>query len=71
MTMARAVEWVLMDKTAHTAVHVGDKVSVDAGGMPIYEVVALDGGRALLTDERRTAVRHMPLDLFRWVGRAG
>lgn len=68
--MARAMQWVLIDQ-AESPVDVGDKLSVDAGGMPIYEVVALENGRALVADERRTAVRHMPLELFRWVGRAG
>ena len=68
--MGHSVEWMLMDQATRASVHVGDKVSVDAGGMPIYEIVALENGRALLADERRGELRHMPLELFRWVGRA-
>jgi hypothetical protein len=57
------VDWVLL---ARDAVKVGDLVSCDAGGMPIYRVVAIDGGRAWLQGERDAAPRPMPLDRFCW-----
>jgi hypothetical protein len=58
-----AVEWVPLSKDA---VSVGDLVSTDAGGMPIYRVVAVDGDRAWLQGERRSAVEVMPLAKFHW-----
>jgi hypothetical protein len=64
-----AVDWVL---SSQDDVHVGDVVSADAGGMPIYTVVAIDPeGEALLEDEFHAAVR-APLDRFPWkaAGRA-
>jgi hypothetical protein len=57
-----ALEWVL---SSQEDVHVGDVVSADAGGMPIYRVKAILGGEALLEDEQHTPVR-APLDRFPW-----
>jgi hypothetical protein len=68
MSSSRAVDWVLLDHAADQPVEVGDMVSVDAGGMPIYRVVALAGRQVWLGDERRPSVRIMPLDGFRWRG---
>jgi hypothetical protein len=56
-----AIEWVLL---GNEAVKAGDLVSADAGGMPIYRVVAVEGGQAWLEGDR--AVRKMPLARFRW-----
>ena len=61
----RGLDWVLLAKDA---VAVGDMVSADAGGMPIYRVVKVAAGHVWLDDERHAAVREMPLDLFRWRG---
>lgn len=47
------------------AVSVGDFVSTDAGGMPIYRVVKLADGQAWLQGERRP-VEVMPLARFHW-----
>ena len=47
---------------------IGDVVSVDAGGMPIYRVVAVEDGQVLLGGERDPSLRLMPLDRFRWRG---
>jgi hypothetical protein len=63
-----AVDWVLLDHAADNPVEVGDVVSVDAGGMPIYQVVALASGQVWLGDDRRRSVQVMPLDGFRWKG---
>jgi hypothetical protein len=57
-----ALEWVL---SSQEDVHVGDVVSADAGGMPIYKVKAILGQEALLEDEQHTPVR-APLDRFPW-----
>lgn len=57
------MNWVPLSKDA---VAVGDYVSTDAGGMPIYRVVKLSGGQAWLQGERRPAVEVMPLDRFHW-----
>ena len=64
--MASVVDWALLDHTAKEPVRIGDMVSTDAGGMPIYRVMALAAGRALLEDERHAAPREMPLAAFRW-----
>ena len=66
--MASAIDWTILDHAAATPVAVGDVVSTDAGGMPIYRVVALAGDQVWLDDERHAAVRVMPLDRFRWRG---
>jgi len=68
MATSRAVEWVLLDHAADRPVEVGDVVSMEAGGMPIYQVVGLAGAKAWLDDERRALRRLMSLDTFRWRG---
>ena len=67
MIAAPAIDWVLVDHQADRPVQVGDVVSADAGGMPIYRVVAVEGRQLRLDDERHTA-QVMPLDRFRWRG---
>jgi hypothetical protein len=57
-----ALQWVL---SSQDDVNVGDVVSADAGGMPIYKVMAILGREALLEDEQHTPVR-APLDRFPW-----
>jgi hypothetical protein len=57
-----ALQWVL---SSQEDVHVGDVVSADAGGMPIYKVTAILGREALLEDEQHVPVR-APLDRFPW-----
>jgi hypothetical protein len=64
--MASVVDWALLDHAASEPVRVGDMVSTDAGGMPIYRVMAFEGGRALLAGEHQAAARDMPLAAFRW-----
>lgn len=66
--MFRSVDWMLLDHTAAEPVTVGDLVSVDAGGMPIYRVMKVAAGHVWLDGERHDAVREMPLALFRWRG---
>ena len=57
-----ALQWVL---SSQDDVHVGDVVSADAGGMPIYKVMAILGREALLEDEQHAPVR-APLNRFPW-----
>ena len=65
--MFRSVDWALLDHTAAEPVTVGDLVSVDAGGMPIYRVVQLAGALVRVAGEHG-GERDLPLDLFRWRG---
>jgi hypothetical protein len=57
-----ALQWVL---SSQEDVHVGDVVSTDAGGMPIYKVTAILGREAVLEDEQHASLR-APLDRFPW-----
>jgi hypothetical protein len=66
MPNTHAIEWVPMNDAGE--VRVGDVVSTDAGGMPIYRVVALAGAQAWLGGERRPDPTLMPLTAFRWRG---
>jgi hypothetical protein len=63
-----AIQWTLLDHSTPDPVRVGDVVSAEAGGMPIFHVVALVGDQAWLADERETEVKVMPLTGFRWRG---
>jgi hypothetical protein len=67
MTSFRAVDWVFLDRAA-APVNVGDLLSVDAGGMPIYQVTAVSDGWVSLRDERYPRVQVRPLESFRWRG---
>jgi hypothetical protein len=58
-----AVDWVFVSEDA---VSVGDTVSADAGGMPVYRVMALANGQALLEDEQHAGQMQAPLDRFPW-----
>ena len=66
--MAHVVDWDLLDHTAPDPVRVGDVVSTEPGGMPIYRVLAVQAGHAVLEDEQHSAPRDMPLTAFRWKG---
>jgi hypothetical protein len=66
--MFRSVDWALIDHVASEPVAVGDLVSVDAGGMPIYLVMKVDGRAITVAGERDASARVLPLDLFRWRG---
>ena len=66
-TMPNTVDWVLLDHAAPQPVKAGDLVSADAGGLPIYRVMALEAGRAWVAAGQGAApARAMPLDGFRW-----
>lgn len=62
-----AFDWVFL---AEDAVQAGDLVSADAGGMPIYRVVAVEGRQAWLEGEGRSTPEVMPLSRFHWKAEA-
>ncbi|THD71257.1 hypothetical protein [Phenylobacterium sp.] len=66
MLNSRAVDWAPLDHAAKPPVKVGDMVSADAGGMPIYRVMAFEEGRAWVATAKGAPARAMPLDGFRW-----
>ena len=63
-----AINWELLDHEAAKPVQVGDVVSIEAGGMPIFRVVGLAGTKAWLDDEMGRVRRLASLDSFRWRG---
>jgi hypothetical protein len=75
MTMAgsQAVDWTPLDHAAREPVRIGDMISADAGGMPIYRVIAVEKGQAWVAPAQVASaqgapVRAMPLDGFAWRG---
>jgi len=69
--MPNTVDWALLDHAAEQPVKVGDMVSADAGGLPIYRVMALEAGRAWVATAEGAPARAMPLAGFRWRGTRG
>lgn len=61
--MASSVRWIHL---AEGEIAAGDVVSAEPGGMPIYRVVSVGAGEALLQDERRTAPQKLPLACLQW-----
>jgi hypothetical protein len=61
-----AISWELLDHQASKPVEIGDAVSIEAGGMPIWRVVGLSGRKAWLDDERGKTRLLSSLDDFRW-----
>jgi hypothetical protein len=64
-----ALDWAPLDHAADEPVKVGDMVSSDAGGMPIYRVLAFEEGRAWVATRQGAPTLVMPLDGFRWRAR--
>ena len=63
------VDWVVLTGTAAQA---GDLVSAEAGGMPIYRIVAVENDRAWVQGERPAGEPElMRLDHFRWKAAQG
>jgi hypothetical protein len=60
------ITWVYLDRPDEDHVHQGELISADAGGLPIYRVVSLGGGRAWLRDTRDGTDRDSPLAAFHW-----
>ncbi len=69
MAELNVVDWTLL--TQRTA-QVGDLVSADAGGMPIWRIVALEDDRAWLANPSSAAeVREASLSRFCWKAALG
>jgi len=68
MAVSHAIDWALIDQTSDQPVAVGDVVSTDAGGMPIFRVVGLKGRQVELANERDAVIGALPIDRFRWRG---
>lgn len=71
MPTARALDWIPLDHAAARPVEIGDMISADAGGAPIYRVMALEKGRAWVATGAGAPARAMPLAGFLWKGLAG
>lgn len=57
------VEWTLITPND---VGPGDVVSADAGGMPIYRVLAVEDGQAWLQDDIHPEPQRLPLHCLHW-----
>ena len=66
MDIAHHINWILLDGATGDTAHVGDLISADAGGLPVYRVLGLQDRRAWLKDERDGSNHIMPLGQFRW-----
>ena len=60
------VDWVFLGPLDCPEVHVGDVICADAGGLPAYRVLSLDGARARLRSLDTAAERLAPLAAFHW-----
>jgi hypothetical protein len=60
------VDWVVLDRAARAEIKVGDLVSVEAGGAPIYRVLRISDERAWLRDELLQMDSILPTSLFHW-----
>lgn len=66
MTRARTLAWTLLDRNAATPAQVGEWVSLDAGGMPIYRIEALEDDQAWVRDDTHPMPQRLPITQFRW-----
>jgi hypothetical protein len=63
---AGEIDWVYLNLANVAEVTVGELISAEAGGMPIYRIVALKEGRAWLKDLVDGSDRVTPLSAFHW-----
>ncbi len=59
------IDWIYLNLGGGEA-RVGELVSAEAGGLPIYRIIALRDGRAWLKDLQDGADRVTPLTAFHW-----
>ncbi len=64
--LAGQIDWIYLNWATPADVHVGELVSAEAGGLPIYRVVALRDGRAWLKDLEDGSDRVTSLSAFHW-----
>ena len=60
------IDWVYLNLANPGEVRVGELISADAGGLPIYRVMALGDGRAWLKDLDDGSDCVTPLTAFHW-----
>ena len=60
------VNWIPVDQDAPDAIKVGYLVSAEAGGLPVYRVLAVTNGRAWLRDGERLTDCIFPLSRLHW-----
>jgi len=63
---AGGIDWVYLNVGSKADVHEGELISVEAGGLPIYRVMALKGDRAWLKDLQDGTDRVTLLNAFHW-----
>jgi len=63
---ADGIDWIYLNAGSAADVHVGELISVEAGGLPIYRVMAIKGGRCWLKDLQDGADRVTLLNAFHW-----
>jgi hypothetical protein len=63
---AGGIDWVYLNAASEAEVRVGELISAEAGGLPIYRVMALRGGRAWLKDLEDDTDRVTLLASFHW-----
>ena len=68
---ARHIDWILIDHTTGEVARVGDLISADAGGLPVYRVLALAEARAWVRDDRDGSDHILLVGQFRWKAVAG
>jgi hypothetical protein len=61
--MEQVRHWNIIDR-GHIAV--GDRVSAEAGGLPVYRVLALQDRRLWLREEQTGRDHITPLDAMHW-----
>jgi hypothetical protein len=60
------IDWILLNGLTRDTAQVGDLVCADAGGLPTYRILALDGEVARLRNEEHSREEISPLSRFRW-----
>jgi hypothetical protein len=66
MSGVRDIDWQYLDVPSEHTIRIGERVSAEAGGLPIYRVMALSDGRAWLREEHGGIDRVAPLSAFHW-----
>jgi hypothetical protein len=60
------MDWIYLNLANQGDVAVGELISAEAGGLPIYRVMAIGDGRVWLRDLQDGSDRVTPLTAFHW-----
>lgn len=60
------IDWRYLDEGEKPGLKIGEVVSTEAGGMPIYRIMSLGDGRAWLRNVDDGSDRLTPLGQFHW-----